>query len=393
MKILVVTPTYLPIVGGAEFGIFEIYRRLGQKHDVSILTPQKSEEHIATHGTQDPYYDEEKIKVYRFNDKYRLNNIFGKEYYCKGLLPPFSVSYVKELFHFVKLHKQDLINFHYITPCGLALVAMRVFGNIPIVLSLVGRSDVVSIESNWFRRLYYWVVIKASSLVISNSRYYLQLGDKDCVDELIIPYGVDIDKYKDVENKQSFRLENGIDDKTIIIFTLQRLSKEKRVDILIKSMKYILEKRKDVLLIIGGIGPEGKNLKDLCRELNVSENVRFSGYINENDLPGYFAMSDIFAFPSPDETFGIVFAQAMAAGLPIVAVRSSSTPEVVEDGINGLLANGLIPEKIAEHILTLMENEKLRKTISSANREKAVSRYNWDVIANQYETAFKRFMN
>jgi len=144
--------------------------------------------------------------------------------------------------------------------------------------------------------------------------------------------------------------------------------------------------------LIGGKGQEEQSLKSLAKKLGVYDNVLFTEYIPEKDTPKYFAMSDIFVFSSSNETFGIVISQAMASGKPIVSINSTAIPEVVDNGINGMLVESLNPKKFAAALIKLLSSKDVLKQYSENGRKKAVEKYDWDIIAHQYEEIFKNLV-
>jgi len=392
MRILVVTPTFLPIIGGAEIGIYEICKRLGRYHDVRILTPSHSIQIISQQGAEDTYFNEKNFEVCHFKDVLNLTKLRGQRVLGK-LIPPFSISYPWAIFKQIKIFHPDLIIFHYIVPAGLALIMVRILTKIPIVLSLIGRTDVLNDDNLYFKkhRIYFLSILKFTSYVISISRYALgQFCEQ--IPVKIIPYGVDTKRFSPKINGEKVRESLGIDKNKVILFALQRLVKVKRVDILIKSLKYVLEVNKDVFLIIGGKGYEEQSLKVLAKKIGVYDNVIFTGHISEQDIPNYFAMSDVFVFSSPNETFGIVIAQGMASGKPIVAINSTAIPEVVDNGINGILVESLNPKKFAAALIKLLNSKDLLKQYSEDGRKKAIEKYDWDIIAHQYEEIFKNLV-
>jgi len=392
MRILVVTPTFLPIIGGAEIGIYEIYRRLGRYHDVRILTSSHSEQIIFQQGAEDIYFSEKNFEVYYFKDRLNLTKMRGQRILGR-LIPPFSISYVWAVFKQIKTFRPDVINFHYVIPGGLALIMVRILTKIPVVLSLIGRTDVLRDDNPYFKKhhIYFLAILKSASYVISISRYILdQFSER--IPVKIIPYGVDTKRFSPKVNGEEVRERLGIDRNKVILFTLQRLIKVKKVDILIKSLKYILEVNRDIVLVIGGKGPEEHSLKALVEELKLYDNVIFTGYIPEKDLPKYFAMSDIFVFSSSNETFGIVISQAMASGKPIVSVNSTAIPEVVDNGINGILVGSLNPKDFAAVVIKLLSNRDILERYSKNSRKKAVEKYDWNIIAQEYEQVFKNLV-
>ena len=121
---------------------------------------------------------------------------------------------------------------------------------------------------------------------------------------------------------------------------------------------------------IVGHGPERRRLERRIRERNVGDAVELVGFVPEDRLPAEFAMADVFCLPSLQEGFGIVFVQAMAAGLPIVAVRASSTPEIVRHDIDGLLAHPRDHDSLADALETMLRDPD-RARFGDAGRQRA----------------------
>jgi len=294
--------------------------------------------------------------------------------------------YAAELARIVRRERPDLINFHFIKPHGSALLLMRRLYDVPCVLSLVGRSDVVRLL-NPPKRLYAETVIAQADLVLSNSTYYLG-SDRGGSRFRVIPYGVDLDEFSPLRRNARLRQDLGLTSEHFMLFSVQRLAPVKRVDLLIRMMAEVVSRDPGVVLIIGGKGEEEARLRQLVADLDLRENVRFAGYIESDRLPEYFASSDAFVFHSMMETFGIVFAQAMACGLPIIAANTSCIPDVLTSD-NGFLVTPSDISAFAEAVLTLAGNRELAKQIGDRNRARAVRELAWDLITTRYEQAFR----
>lgn len=391
-KILVVTPTYLPILGGAEIGIYEVYKRLRKTYDVRILTPFQPDHVISNQGVLDEKLEEKNFDVVRFHDWLNLTKIKGQRFIGK-LLPPISLSYISAIYKQVKDFRPHLINAHYIVPGGFAVLLARKFGKIPLVISLVGRTDVLGEENVYFNNHpnYFYKILDAASYILPVSNYTIgKYSGKTPVE--VVPYGVDTGRFSPGEEDSGIFKKFGTEKNKTVLFTLQRLVKVKRVDLIIKSLKHVLESGADVLLIVGGNGPEKDNLKGLVKKLDLTKNVVFTGYISEKDIPKYFALSDIFVFASVDETFGIVLAQAMAAALPVVAIKSTAVPEVVVDRETGILVNSIDPKDFSKAVLRLINDSKLREKLSENSRKKAVENYDWNITTDKYDKVFKKVL-
>src|SRR5205823_4321329 len=148
------------------------------------------------------------------------------------------------------------------------------------------------------------------------------------------------------------------------VFALQRLAPEKRVDALLHALRHCLDGGTAVTLVIGGTGPEAPGLRALAAELGIDKYVRFVGYIPRAALAGYFEACDVFAFHSTYETFGLVVAQAMSYGRPVVTVRSTALPEVVGDA--GVLVPSGDARAFGEAIAALAHDPDRRRALGEA---------------------------
>jgi glycosyltransferase involved in cell wall biosynthesis len=366
------------VVGGAEIGIHEIYHRLGRDHDVTILTPPLSPALLATYGADD-----------YVSDRYRVVHIYPMlerrlpALACRALRRT-SLLYVAALASAIRSDRPDVINFHFVRPHGGALIMTQRLHRVPSVLSLVGRLDVMRLLPSP-QRIYAKMIVAQADLTLPNSSYYL--GTRSAGSNIrVIPYGVDAAQFSPSRRSDALRDSLGLTSEHFALVCVQRLSPVKRVDMLIRAMAEIVPRNPLVTLIIGGQGEEEPRLRELVAELDLTDHVRFAGYISSDDLPAYFASADAFAFHSVLETFGIVFAQAMASGLPIVAARTSCVPDVLTPE-NGLLVEPFDVEAFADAVLTLARDRHLARQIGAHNRERATREMDWNHIAAQYERA------
>lgn len=380
MRIIVSTPTFLPVIGGAQLGIHEIYRRLGESHDVTILTPRLPSHSLEGYGAQDYASDNYKVR-YIFPT---LDRILPDT--AMRVLKRTSLLYTAELARTVRRERPDVINFHFVRPHGGALVMMRWLYGVPSVLSLIGRSDVMRLLSAP-QREYAKMVIKRADVVLPISTYCLGSHSNDPRIR-VTPYGVDVAEFSPARRSATLRRELGLTDEHFLLFSVQRLAPVKRVDLLIRAMAEVVKQNRHVALVIGGKGEKEHQLRLLTNELNLSDNVKFAGYIDSDRLPEYFASSDAFAFHSMVETFGIVFVQAMASGLPIIAANTSSVPDVLTAD-NGLLVPPSDTPAFADAVLALANDRPLAKRIGDYNRARAMREFDWDLIAAQYERALQ----
>jgi len=173
-----------------------------------------------------------------------------------------------------------------------------------------------------------------------------------------------------------------------LVFALQRLAPEKRVDALLRALRRCLDAGAAVTLVIGGTGPEAPALRALAAELGIDKHVRFAGYLPRAALGAYFEACDLFAFHSTYETFGLVVAQAMSYGRAVVTVRSTALPEVVGDA--GVLVPPGDSLALGDAIAALVHDPARRRALGEAGRRRAAALYAWDQVADGYERVLAR---
>ena len=145
-------------------------------------------------------------------------------------------------------------------------------------------------------------------------------------------------------------------------------------------MKVVVDSYPEVRLIVIGGGPELPRLRSLSSELALDEHVTFRGPVARNrDVRAAYSEADLFCLPSRQEGFGIVFVEAMAAGLAIVAARAGATPEVVEHARTGLLVSPSDPGALASALMRLLASPEERRTLGAAGT-RAAERYRLETV-------------
>ncbi|MBN9177784.1 MAG: glycosyltransferase family 4 protein [Microbacterium sp.] len=378
MKVLVLTPTFFPIVGGAEVGIHEIYRRVAETETVTIATT------IPADSTDDGFeaLDHTREAMYsisRVPPRTQKTRILKK---ASAFFAVREISYIRQL---KRAGQVDVINLQFVYPHGLVAVAARLM-NIPVVLSLVGRSDVLA-GLSWWRRLHAELVLRAANAITANSKYYLS-GSRWTSSATVVPYGADTPYFAEKDlvsvERQRDKWRRASGDDTFFLLAVQRLADVKRVDVLLEVMG-ILETAQPgrFKLIVVGTGPERESLEKQADKLP-ADAVEFAGYVDESDLPEIYASADLFLSHSMVETFGVMFAQAMASGTPPVAADTSCISMVIDSGRTGVVVEPFNPHAFADTIIQLADSPEFLSRMSQTARAAARSEYHWDDIAEAH---------
>jgi glycosyltransferase involved in cell wall biosynthesis len=157
------------------------------------------------------------------------------------------------------------------------------------------------------------------------------------------------------------------------VLAVARMYPRKRLDDLLRAAAVLRERIPDVRVRIVGAGPESARLRAMHAALGLGETVTFLGEVSRQELAVQYKRAHCFCLPTVQEGFGLVFAEAMAAGLAVVACRAAAVPEIVEDRRTGLLVNPGSPEELAMALETLLTNDGLRTMLGRAGAAKVAA--------------------
>jgi phosphatidyl-myo-inositol dimannoside synthase len=202
-----------------------------------------------------------------------------------------------------------------------------------------------------------------------------------------LPPGVDEKTFHPASGGAVLRAGLGLADRPVVV-CVSRLVPRKGQDTLILAMPRILREIPDTALLIVGGGPYRGELEKLAERTGVSAAVRFTGAVPWSELPAHFGAGDVFAMPCRTrrggldvEGLGIVYLEASATGLPVVAGDSGGAPDAVLDGETGWVVRGGSPDQAAERILTLLRDPELRRTMGAHGRQWVEASWRWDLLA------------
>ncbi|HEY8986040.1 MAG TPA: glycosyltransferase family 4 protein [Streptomyces sp.] len=203
-----------------------------------------------------------------------------------------------------------------------------------------------------------------------------------------LPPGVDEKTFHPGSGGAEVRARLGLTDRPVVV-CVSRLVPRKGQDTLIRAMPLILRAEPDAVLLIVGGGPYERDLHKLAAETGVSDSVRFTGSVPWGELPAHYGAGDVFAMPCRTrrggldvEGLGIVYLEASATGLPVVAGDSGGAPDAVLDGETGWVVRGESVEETAERIVVLLGDGELRRRMGERGRRWVEEKWRWDLLAN-----------
>jgi len=180
--------------------------------------------------------------------------------------------------------------------------------------------------------------------------------------------GLDLDRFTRL-NPSWVRPRYGIPSGAPLVITVGRLAREKRFDILLAAFAEANRGGPARLLVVGG-GRQAPELRQVAAGLGIGSQVAFTGPLENDHVLDCYAAADVFAFASPTETQGLVVVEAMAAGLPVVAIDAGGVAEVVRHGETGLLT-ALDRQALGAAIRRLLDDETMRRQFAEAGRRAA----------------------
>lgn len=199
-----------------------------------------------------------------------------------------------------------------------------------------------------------------------------------------LPPGVDTDRFHpDPDARVQLRRRYGLGERPTVV-CVSRLVPRKGQDMLIKALPGIRRRVSDAALVVVGGGPYADDLHRLAERVGVTDHVVFTGAVPGAELRAHYAMADVFAMPCRTrgsgldvEGLGIVFLEASATGVPVVAGRSGGAPEAVKGGETGLVVDGRSEEEIVDAVSTVLADPALAARMGQAGRRWIQADWNW----------------
>ena len=323
MNILMVSNTYLPIVGGLELSIQSFtaeYRKRG--HRVIIVTPEFKDAPTKEFGV---------IRVPA------IKNFNGSKYSIKLPMPVF---FVKALGRF----KPDIIHTHHPFLMGDTALRLAYAHNVPLVFT----------HHSLYEENIHWMPGMSEALkkfIIRLTTGFANLCDtviapSESVAEMIrehgvktpvavIPTGLHLNQF--MGTSKNFKEETKIPEKAFVVGYVGRLAEEKNLPFLMRAVASFLKKEKNALFLVVGSGPMEETIELHFKQMKLEAQLRLAGEMKGKKLIEAYQAIDVFAFASQSETQGMVLNEAMAAGAPVVGVDAPGVRDIVSDKINGRL--------------------------------------------------------
>ncbi len=389
MKVGIFTDQFYPYISGVVTSIKMLYEGLTDLgHEVYVFSS----------------IDEEKVASCEELKNFNFVNLPGKPYPFKDLKDYRYIKKPKKLIPILKPYQLDIIHVH--TEFNIAKIA-RVIGktlNIPIVHTLhTLYEDYLRYVSPFFDKHVHNIMFKtlakmfvrkisrASTIEIVPTRKVLSLSKRYYMegDIRVIPTGIELDRFSPEkftqEEKDSLKEKLGIPKDKFVFGYIGRTSAEKGIDMIIRAFSRLKNHNNSILFIVGG-GPQLESLKNLAEYHNILDSVLFTGFIENDHIPIYYQICDIFVNASKSETQGLTYIESLASALPLLVQKDDCIEDVIEDYYNGIYFDG------EEDLVTKMEEiQKVPSTLKNikANTMKSCIKFSKEHYAKSVEALYK----
>lgn len=231
-----------------------------------------------------------------------------------------------------------------------------------------------------------WLAKYTDVLITINTEDY-EIAKKFKVNriEYVPGVGIDTDKFKNIEvNRTEKRESLGVSEDDFMIISVGELNKNKNHQVIIRAIAKLRNEK--IKYVLCGQGPLETELRELAKELDVENQVKFLGF--RKDVPDLMKVADLFAFPSYREGLSLSLMEAMASGLPVVCSEIRGNTDLIEDGKGGYLVEPSDVEGFAKYIKELIEDSRLKSEFGDFNHKK-IENYSIENVMKEVENIYK----
>ncbi|MEP6561030.1 MAG: glycosyltransferase family 4 protein [Nakamurella sp.] len=292
----------------------------------------------------------------------------------------------------VRDHRLEAVWYGAAAPLSLLTPALRAEGVVRTVASTHGHEvgwSMVPGARSALRRIGQSNDVITFVSQFARRRISAALGPNAALEYL--PPGVRVDTFRpDRFARRQVRARYGISQEAPLLLSVSRLVARKGQDSLIRAVPAIIRRVPKLRVLIVGDGPEAPRLRGLVASLGLTDRVVFAGQVDWSDLPAHYAAGDVFAMPCRTrgsgldvEGLGIVFLEASASGLPVIAGRSGGAPETVQPGRTGVVVDGRDVQAVAAAATDLLAHPARAAGWGANGREWVSAEWNWERSATR----------
>jgi len=376
MKIAQLSPYFYPHLGGVESHVLELSKHLiDLGHEVFVVTTKlegtKSEEIVE--GV--PVKRVDPLTIFLSTPIVPgVRDVLWKEDYdiVHSHSPPPLMS-----FFGVRSSKKKDVPFVLTYHCDLEIP--HSFG--PLIVNLYERT------------LGTYTVSKADKIITTTTSYGATSKAVWHREADIIPNAVDEKRFNPSNDGSQIREKLELEEDETLITYVGRIVYHKGLEYFVQAADYLEDENVQFLLV--GTGDFRSELEGIIEREGLEDSVMFAGRVPNEELPNYYAATDIFVLPSVSrlEAFGIVALEAMASCVPVIVSNIPGVRDVIVEGKHGLLADPMNSEDLAGKIRTLIENPDMAERMGKNGRKRVEENFTWSKVAEEIEEVYESVLN
>lgn len=301
-----------------------------------------------------------------------------KSWMARINLPVFVAAQAAAVARAVASGSFDILHCHWLITSGLMGALAAGPSRLPLVVTAHG-SDVFT-ENPVFKALDRWVLGR-SSVCTANSRRSGQLVSRLNPDARIEPVPMGVDPARYGRHLASAAIRKTLGNGRPQILFVGRFSKHKGTTDLVRAMAIIGAEMPSARLALVGFGPDEDRIRSTITAEGLGDRVAILGRVSRTDIPAHMASADLLVLPSVKvEGLGVVLLEALASGTPVVGSDVGGIPDIIEDGVTGLLCRSQDPSDIAAKCLRMLHDDSLRRRTTENGKALVDSRFSWSEI-------------
>ena len=310
------------------------------------------------------------------------------------LRDPFAILALAEV---IRERRPALVHAHGSKAGLIARLAVRFAGNPPVVVTVhnhVLYGGISSLMRFLYLRLERWLARRTARIItVSRALTDEMIGQFALPADKIVTIhnGLDLAPYLSGGARERVRARLGVPAGALLFGIAARFAPQKGLDALVVASVPVLEADPDAWLVIAGDGPLLEPVRMQARKTPVRDRILFPGF--ETDIPGFLSALDLYVNASVSEALGIGTIEAMASGLPVVATAVGGTPEVVDDGVTGVLVPVGRPKPLTDAISQLAGDGPSRRRMGAAGRERAITEFGLDGMLERTAAVYREVLS
>ncbi|MEK7124965.1 MAG: glycosyltransferase family 4 protein [Patescibacteria group bacterium] len=377
-RILILSTSYLPLVGGSELAIKNITDRI----------PDVEFDMVTGRFGQAPSREKiGNIEVFRVGGRFIQFSLFLPKVFL-----PCAIFFMAQ--RLMRQHRYALIHvFQASQAAGAAWPLKKIYPSVPVLLTLQ-EGKALNAQPWFIRTLRKHIIAVAEQITVISTYLARYARSITHVPVRLIPNGVDVRLFAEQAEQWRTRMRErlcGTSDEQLII-SASRLVEKNGLRNLLSAVHEVMYERPNTRLVIIGDGPLRKELEQQAQNLGIASKVLFIGTVAHEEIPRYLGAADVFVRPSLSEGLGTAFLEAMACRVPVVASSVGGISDFISNGDTGVVCDPTNIHSIATGIKSLLGDPAYAKEIAKRAFALVQERYDWDTIAATMKQVYMPFL-